>query len=83
MENLGWMSSIFLILCGLPELINGLIRGKVGATWGLLILWFLGEVFGLIYTLSIQNWALMLNYGFNTLIVGALLFLKWRQHGKK
>lgn len=76
MRNIGYLSSVFLILCGLPELYLGLTTGNVGASYGLLILWFIGEVLGLIYTINRKDLPLILNYSFNTLIVGAILCLK-------
>lgn len=76
------ISSLCLILCGLPELIRGLQIKHVGASWGLLMLWFIGEVLGLIYTLYLGNLPLICNYGFNTVIVGCLIYLKWRENGK-
>ena len=76
MNIVGILSSICLVLCGLPELYRGVKEGNIGASLGLLILWFLGEILGLIYTTYIGDMALIINYGFNTFIVGILLWMK-------
>lgn len=76
MQKVGYLSSLFLVLCGLPELYRGLTQGYVGASFGLLLFWFIGELLGLIYTIDKRDTPLIVNYGFNTIIVGALLWLK-------
>lgn len=76
MKKLGWLSSTFLLLCGIPELYLGIKTDEVGASWGLLAMWFLGEVFGLIYVFPTRKGPLILNYLGNTLIVGAIIAIK-------
>ena len=76
MKRFGWFSTLFLVLCGLPELYSGLTTGTVGASYGLLILWFLGEICGVIYTIHKKDLPLILNYGINTIIVGTILLIK-------
>ena len=76
MQKVGWLSAIFLIACGLPELYVGLTTGQVGSSYGLIILWFLGEVFGSIYTMHKRDYPLFANYFLNTIIVGWILLIK-------
>lgn len=79
MKALGWSSAILLATCGIPELIKALNGAKVEAGSELLIMWFLGEVFGLIYTFPMKKLPLTFNYGLNTIIVGALVYFKMVQ----
>lgn len=76
-KTIGYISTICLVLCGLPELYDGIKTGQVGASWGLLGLWFAGEVFGLLYTIPLKKIPLILNYALNTFIVGAVLCVKY------
>lgn len=76
MKLVGWLSATFLILCGVPELYLGIKTGNVGASWGLLTLWFAGEVFGLVYTVYRKDYPLIANYLLNTCIVGCILGVK-------
>ena len=75
-EYLGWISAALLISCGVPELYSGLRSGTVGATWGLLILWFMGEVTGALYCIKIKKLPLLANYGINTILVGSIILVK-------
>ena len=75
-QIIGYLSALLLVACGLPELYLGIKEGSVGASHGLLYMWFAGEVLGLFYVISVRKLPLIFNYGFNTLIVGALIALK-------
>jgi len=75
-EKVGYMSSALLVACGIPELYLGIESGAVGASYWLLILWFAGEILGLMYAASLGKIPLLLNYGLNTIIVGAILMIK-------
>lgn len=76
MKFFGWTSTIFLILCSLPEIYSGLKSGHVGATYGLLYLWLAGEVTGLIYTTSQKDIPLIVNYSINSILVTAIILIK-------
>lgn len=80
MIALGYISSFLLIACGIPELIKGIKNGEVGASKGLIYTWFAGEVFGLIYVTYIGDYPLLLNYGLNTIITGALSWIKYKEN---
>tara|TARA_R110002020_G_scaffold373294_1_gene584731 strand:+ start:345 stop:587 length:243 start_codon:yes stop_codon:yes gene_type:complete len=79
MKTIGWLSAILLATCGIPELIKAINGNKIEAGWELLIMWFLGEVFGLIYVMPLNKTPLVLNYMFNTIVVGALIYFKMVQ----
>ena len=65
----GWLSTLFLSLCGLPEAVHSILEGHSGAPWSLLILWGLGEVFAVVYVWPRRDWPLLLNYGLNILTI--------------
>ena len=76
MRYIGYLSGVMLILCAIPEIYVGLKTGVVGASRGLLYLWMAGEILGLIYTISLKNKPLVMNYGMNTLLVGIVIAIK-------
>jgi len=76
MRGFAWISTISLVLCGVPDLIAGLTTREVNVSLSLLSIWFLGEVSGLVYVLHRKETPLIFNYGLNTLIVGGLLWMK-------
>ena len=73
---IGWISALSLILCGVPELLAAYETKQVGITWGLSILWFLGEFTGLIYVIPTKRYPLITNYFINSIITGILLYMK-------
>ncbi len=82
-EIIGWLGSSLLAICAVPQVIKCFkTRSADDLAWGFLILWFLGELFTIIYLLvsdSSQNfwhWPLYLNYGLNILLVVYLLYAK-------
>ena len=77
MNNIGWISSLLLVLCGVPELYRGISTGHIGASWGLVTLWLLGEILGVIYTFNKRDLPLFFNYSLNTIIVGAIFIIKF------
>ena len=44
MNEIGWIGGVCLALCAIPEVIQCLRKGYTGCSWGLLILWMIGEV---------------------------------------
>lgn len=44
MNEIGWIGGVCLALCAIPEVISCLRKGYTGCSWGLLALWFIGEV---------------------------------------
>ena len=44
MYTVGWLGGLCLALCAIPEVIECLRKGKTGCSWGLLVLWLVGEV---------------------------------------
>lgn len=74
---LGLLGSVFLALCGLPELVSSVRKGYCGASAGLLILWQTGEVATFAYVaLTSKDPFLLFNYSANILLILALMYYK-------
>jgi hypothetical protein len=80
LDTMGWISTVFFSACALPEVIHAYKYKRCGLTWGLLIMWLLGEVFVLI-PIAIQNPIpfLLVNYIANILFLIYLIRIKLRQ----
>lgn len=77
LEIIGWLSGAMLAVCGVPQAIK-IVRTKNTESLSMLflVLWFVGEVFGIVYVLPKTYNPLIFNYGFNTLLSGFMLFYK-------
>lgn len=80
---LGWIGSICLAICALPQAILSIKNGhSKGISLGLLILWFIGEICTLLYIIdSINSLPLLLNYILNILFL--LIIFKYRFFPRK
>lgn len=77
MEYFGWIGSLFLAFCGLPQAIESFkTKSSEGITWGLLIMWILGEIFTLIYVFSKKDIPLLLNYLMNIVFLSIIVYYK-------
>ena len=77
MEIIGWTGSILLAFCGLPQAWQSYKqKHSHGVSWGLLILWGLGEVFTIIYILPKWYWPLLFNYISNLIFIGVIVYYK-------
>ena len=77
LEGLGWTGGILLAFCGLPEAIKTVMVGYCALSWGLLLMWFFGEVFVLIPVwLKIRKGWLILNYVANIIFVLIMIYYK-------
>ena len=83
MELLGWIGSFCLAICGLPQAIQSIREGHSnGLSYGLLFLWFTGEVCTFIYILSsIISIPLLCNYFANILFL--LIIIKYKIYPRK
>jgi uncharacterized protein with PQ loop repeat len=82
MEYIGWIGSILLAFCGLPQAIESYkTKNSDGLTWGFLGMWGMGEIFTIIYILPKWHWPLIFNYTANIIFIGIILYYKIR--GKK
>jgi len=76
METIGFIGSILLAVCGIPEVVRTIKDNKCHLGWNFLLLWFGGELFMLTYIIPMKDLPLLLNYVFNTALVGIMLFYK-------
>lgn len=76
MELVGWIGSMLLALCGLPQAIKSIRSGTSrGISLLMLLMWFSGEVFGLVYVISLASYPLIFNYFLNLVLL--LIILKY------
>lgn len=77
-EILGWIGSTCLMLCGLPQAIQSYRQGhSQGINKLFLLTWFLGEIFTLVYVISIGSAPLLLNYFSNIIIISVIIKYMW------
>jgi uncharacterized protein with PQ loop repeat len=76
-EILGWLGSICLAICGIPQAWQSFKdKHSHGISWGFVLLWAFGEIFALAYVYDKLDLPLLLNYATNILILGVILFYK-------
>lgn len=74
---LGWIGSLLLAFCGLPQALNSFVKkSSEGITWGLILMWFFGEVFTLIYVLPKLDLPLIFNYVLNIIFLSIIAYYK-------
>lgn len=73
----GWVGSILLAMCALPETIITIHNGWCALSWGLLIMWLLGELFCIIPIIMIvkKKW-LIFNYSANLFFLFIMIYYK-------
>lgn len=74
----GWLGSVLLIICGAPQAFKSLREGhSKGVSLSFLLLWLMGEVLMLIYSLlELKIWLLMFNYLGNILFILIIIYYK-------
>lgn len=73
---IGYIGSLLLSFCGLPELFRTIQDKKCHIGYGMLAMWYLGEILMLIYVLPTNDKPLIINYIANTLIISIMVFFK-------
>ena len=76
MSTIGLFGSLLLTFCAIPELYRTIKDKKCHIGWGFLLMWFFGEVFCLFYGFELGQIPLIINYGFNLIVAGTMLFYK-------
>ena len=77
METIGWIGSILLAFCGLPQAIESWrTKNSDGLTWSFLLMWGVGEIFTIIYILPKWHWPLIFNYTANLIFIAIILYYK-------
>lgn len=74
---MGWLGSLCLSICGLPQAwMSFKEKSSEGISWGFLLLWGFGELFGIAYVVDKADAPLIMNYATNILIIGVILYYK-------
>lgn len=77
MEYIGWIGSILLAFCGLPQAIESYrTKNSDGLTWSFLLMWGMGEIMTIIYILPKWHWPLIFNYTANLIFISIILYYK-------
>ena len=77
MDLIGYIGSIMLAFCGLPQAIESYkTKSSEGLTWGFLSLWFFGEIFTFAYILPKMDLPLLINYSANIIFLAIIVYYK-------
>lgn len=77
-EQVGMLGGLLLAICGLPELLRSIKRGRCDIGWGMLFCWTLGEYLMLSYVITVTpTLPLLVNYGANVAICTGLCYYRW------
>ena len=83
MEYIGWIGSILLAFCGLPQAIESYkTKSSAGLTWSFLIMWGVGEILTVVYIIPKWHWPLIFNYTANIVFISIIVYYKIKP-GKK
>ncbi len=83
METIGWLGSILLAFCGLPQALESYkTKNSDGLTWGFILMWFVGEILTVIYIIPKWHWPLIFNYTANIIFLSVILYYKIKPHKK-
>ena len=74
---LGWLGSILLGVCALPETIRTVQDNRCHVGWGMLLTWLFGEIFVFIHVyFNIHDVALLTNYFSNIVLISIMIWYK-------
>ena len=77
MEYIGWIGSILLAFCGLPQAIESYkTKNSNGLTWGFISMWLIGEICTFIYIIPKMDLPLLFNYSANILFLIIIIYYK-------
>jgi lipid-A-disaccharide synthase-like uncharacterized protein len=76
MTLVGYLGGFLFAICAFPELYKTIVNKRCDIGWGMLILWFVGEVLMLFYSFWLADFPLIINYVSNFIIVTILLTFK-------
>ena len=76
--NIGLIGGILLGICSIPEMIRTINDRRCHLGWGFLSIWFIGELFSLIYGIELGEVPLILNYTVNIAVLSVMIFYKIR-----
>jgi len=77
MDIIGYIGSILLAICGLPQAIESFkTKSSEGLTWGFILLWFFGELFTFAYIIPKMDLPLLINYSANIIFLIIIIYYK-------
>ena len=77
---IAWCGSVLLALCALPETMRTVKDKKCHVGWGMLSMWYAGEILVLYHVLvNVKDNALAFNYILNVILISIMLFYKVRK----
>lgn len=77
METIGWIGSLLLAFCGLPQAWESYkTKNSDGLTWSFLLMWGVGEIFTIIYIIPKWHWPLIFNYTANIIFISIIVYYK-------
>lgn len=79
MELVGWLSGALLAGCMAPQAYKVVHEGNAnGTSWGMLAMWSIGEVLGIVYLsgLAVTPLPIMFNYAANTALAAIIVGYK-------
>lgn len=72
-EGIAWVGAFCFAVCGIPQALKCRRQGHAhGISHAMLVLWSIGEVCMLAYTLHMRNAPLFFNYAANLIVLGAI-----------
>lgn len=78
-QAFGWVYSLAFALSALPQAIKSYRDGHSrGVADGMMQLWMLGEISGLVYGFGIWQMPIVFNCALNTLFVGVIIYYRLR-----
>jgi uncharacterized protein with PQ loop repeat len=76
MEAIGFLGAALLGCCAIPEVWRTIKHKRCFIGDGFLIMWGFGEILLIIYVLPTGQLPLLLNYGFNLVLVSILAYYR-------
>ena len=77
MDKIGWIGSLLLALCAIPQAIESYkTKSSAGLTWGFISMWFVGEICTFIYIIPKLDLPLLVNYGANICFLTVIIYYK-------
>lgn len=82
METIAYLGNLLLAICGLPLAYRSWKNKHAeGVDSFFLLIWTLGEILTLIYVISLRELPLIMNYAFNLIFIGIVIYYKYFYKG--
>ncbi|NDA33116.1 MAG: PQ-loop repeat-containing protein [Betaproteobacteria bacterium] len=77
LDIIGWLGGLMLAFSAVPQALESYrCKNSNGLTWPFLMMWFLGEVFMIVYIVPKGDIILIANYAINLFLVAIILRYK-------